>query len=69
MKRTPTAPERYRDFSGGLRAQWDMQKAGNINLAYSYDQYDKSDYQTITKLDIRDYSNVQNTSACSIRSA
>lgn len=61
MKRTPTAPERYRDFSGGLRAQWDMQKAGNINLAYSYDQYDKSDYQTITKLDIRDYSNVQNT--------
>ncbi len=61
VKRTTDAPERYRDFSGGLRAQWQLGEQDNIDAGYAYDQYDKSDYQQITKLDIRDYSNVQNS--------
>lgn len=59
--RTIDQPERYRDFSGGLRGQWDINQKNNIELGYSFDQYDKSDFQRITKLDIRDYSNVQNS--------
>lgn len=52
--------ERYRDFSGGLRAQWKVTAQDHLELSYSFDQYDKSDYQRIARLDIRDYSNVQN---------
>lgn len=60
VKRTPTAPERYRDFSAGLKVEYNFCSAGRLEGSYSFDQYDKSDYQTITKYDIRDYSNVQN---------
>ena len=60
LSRIPDTPERYRDFTAGLRALWDITAADNIDLSYSFDQYDKSDYQKITRLDIRDYSNVQN---------
>lgn len=60
LVRTTETPERYRDFSGGLRAVWKPTKHDNIDLAYTFDEYDKSDYQRITRLDIRDYSNVQN---------
>ncbi len=59
--RSADQPERYRDFSGGLKADWNISKSDNLQLNYSFDQYDKSDYQRITRLDIRDYSNVQNT--------
>ena len=52
-------PDRYRDFNGGLRGVWDISDNDHLEVSYSYDQYDKSDYQTIRKLDIRDYSNVQ----------
>lgn len=58
--RSADNPERYRDFSGGLRALWNLGRNGRIDAAYSFDQYDKSDYQRIARLDIRDYSNVQN---------
>ena len=61
LHRTADTPERYRDFAGGLRALWEISPNDNLEAAYSFDQYDKSDYQTITGLDIRDYSNVQNT--------
>lgn len=61
LQRTPTAPERYRDMSAGLKAEYDFGSAGKLQGSCSFDQYDKSDYQKITKLDIRDYSNVQNT--------
>ena len=54
-------PERYRDFNGGLKLNWDITARDVLQLNYSFDQYDKSDYQRIAKLDIRDYSNVQNT--------
>jgi len=61
LSRTPDTPERYRDFSAGLRGTWEISWHDNIDLSYSFDQYDKSDYQRLTALDIRDYSNVQNT--------
>ena len=59
--RTVNLPERYRDFSGGLRLDWLITKDDNLQANYSFDQYDKSDYQQLRHLDIRDYSNVQNT--------
>lgn len=54
-------PDRYRDFTGGVRGEWAISERDKIELSYNYDQYDKSDYQRIRKLDIRDYSNVQHT--------
>ena len=60
MVRTPDTPERYRDFSAGLKGLWDITPHDNLELSYSFDQYDKSDYHKINRLDVRDYSNVQN---------
>lgn len=59
--RTADLPERYRDFSGGLRLNWNISENDVLQANYAFDQYDKSDYQKLRKLDIRDYSNVQNT--------
>lgn len=59
--RSADQPERYRDFTGGLKMNWDITADDALQLNYAFDQYDKSDYQRITRLDIRDYSNVQNT--------
>lgn len=59
--RSVDQPERYRDFTGGLRMNWKLTMQDELQLSYAFDQYDKSDYQRITHLDIRDYSNVQNT--------
>lgn len=61
LVRTSETPERYRDFSGGLRGVWKPDTHNSLDLSYAFDQYDKSDYQRITRLDIRDYSNVQNS--------
>ena len=61
LVRTSETPERYRDFSGGLRGIWKQDTHNSLDLSYAFDQYDKSDYQRITRLDIRDYSNVQNS--------
>lgn len=61
LVRTSETPERYRDFSGGLRGIWKPDTHNSLDLSYAFDQYDKSDYQCITRLDIRDYSNVQNS--------
>lgn len=60
LTRTADTPERYRDFSAGLRGLWDIDRNDNLELSYSFDQYDKSDYHKINRLDVRDYSNVQN---------
>ena len=60
LTRTSDNPERYRDFSGGLRATWEISERDNVEASFSFDEYDKSDYQKITGKDIRDYSNVQN---------
>lgn len=59
--RSADQPERYRDFSGGLRMNWQISDADDLQASYAFDQYDKSDYQRITRLDICDYSNVQNS--------
>ena len=59
--RTADLPERYRDFSGGLRLDWTLTADDVLQASYAFDQYDKSDYQKLRKLDIRDYSNVQNS--------
>ena len=59
--RSADQPERYRDFSGGLRMNWQISDADDLQASYAFDQYDKSDCQRITRLDIRDYSNVQNS--------
>lgn len=58
--RSADAPERYRDYNGGVRAEWHVSDGNDITASYSFDQYDKSDFQRISHLDIRDYSNVQN---------
>lgn len=51
--------DRYRDFSGGLKGDWDINGRNRLELSYSYDQYDKSDYLLFNNTDVRDYSNVQ----------
>lgn len=58
--RTPDSPERYRDLNAGLRALWNISSNDDLELSYSFDQYDKYDHQRITRTDVRDYSNVQN---------
>lgn len=55
-----TTRDRYRDFSGGLRGIYELSPVTNLELSYSFDQYDKSDYLLPTRKDLRDYSNVQN---------
>ncbi len=61
VTRTVDSPERYRDFSAGLRGLWDVSARDNMELSYSFDQYDKSTLQRISGLDVRHYSNVQNS--------
>jgi len=61
LTRTADAPERYRDLNAGLRARWMMGKANELEASFAFDEYDKSDYQRLTRLDIRGYSNVQNS--------
>ena len=53
--------DRYRDYSGGLRAEYSFRSAGNLELSYGYDQYDKSEYTVSTGDDDRNYSNRQHT--------
>lgn len=55
-----TTHDRYRDFASGLKGVYDFSKSSNLELSYSYDQYDKSDYMLTSRLDVRDYSNAQN---------
>ncbi|MBD5221943.1 MAG: TonB-dependent receptor [Bacteroidales bacterium] len=56
-----TSHDRYRDFSAGLKGVYDFNGGHNIEIGYTFDQYDKSSFQTITKSDVRNYSNVQHT--------
>lgn len=53
------ARERYRDFSGGVNGRYEFDGNDHLELFYSFDQYDKSDYGVQSKTDVRDYSNVQ----------
>lgn len=55
------ANERYRDFCGGVTADYNIDSNNSLSAAYNFDQYDKSDYNLTSLLDVRDYSNVQNS--------
>ena len=61
VSRVPAEPERYRDFTAGLKAEWDWTKDDHAELSYAFDQYDKSTLLRAQHLDIRSYSNVQNS--------
>lgn len=61
LTREADAPERYRDFTAGLRGEWGITENDRLEVAYSFDQYDKSDYYRRSNRDVRSYSNVQNT--------
>jgi outer membrane receptor for ferrienterochelin and colicins len=56
-----TTHDRYRDFSAGLRGIYDISKNDNLEVSYSFDQFDKSDFMLLTSSDVRKYSNVQNS--------
>ena len=51
--------ERYRDVNDGVKANWRISSLQDLEVAYSFDQYDKSDLNMLTRKDIRDYSNRQ----------
>lgn len=54
-----TQANRYRDFVGSAKAEWNISPETRVELAYNFDQYDKSDLLHAFSTDIRDYSNVQ----------
>ncbi|MDE6623891.1 MAG: TonB-dependent receptor, partial [Alistipes sp.] len=56
-----SSKDRYRDFSGGLSGRYRFSESDELELAYSFDQYDKSDYLVRSGSDVRDYSNVQHS--------
>lgn len=53
--------DHYRSFSGGLKGNYTITNKDELELSYSFDQYDKSDYLVAGNRDVRDYSNVQHT--------
>ena len=59
--KSTSSKDRYRDFSGGLRGNYTFNKRSDLELSYSFDQYDKSDYDPAQDYDLRDYTNVQHT--------
>ncbi|MGM9846566.1 MAG: TonB-dependent receptor plug domain-containing protein [Muribaculaceae bacterium] len=52
--------DRYYSFNGGLKGNYKFDERNDLELSYSFDQYDKSDYYTYNKHNIRDYCNTQN---------
>ena len=61
VPRNVQEPERYRDFTAGLKALWAVTPNDHLELSYAFDQYDKSLKQKAQNLDVRTYSNVQNS--------
>lgn len=53
--------DHYRSFTGGLKGNYSPTGRDDLELSYSFDQYDKSDYLVLDDRDVRDYSNVQHT--------
>lgn len=51
--------ERFRDFNGGLRADWKISNQDHLEVSLSYDQYDKSDMLRLWDSDVMDYRNLQ----------
>lgn len=61
LPREIQAPDRYRSFDGGLKGIWNIGSKSRLELSYAFDQYDKSQYNSLSGLDVRNYSNVQNS--------
>lgn len=57
----PTTSDRYRGFSGGLKGDYAIDDRSNLELAYAFDQYDKSNYTKFTSFDLLQYRNVQHS--------
>lgn len=55
------ADDRARDFSGGLRLTSTLGERDALEVSYTFDRYDKSDYYKQIKKDFLDYKNVQNS--------
>ena len=51
----------WHDFTAGAKAQWTLTDNDILEGSYSFDQYDKSTWLRRQKLDMRSYSNVQNS--------
>ena len=51
--------DHYHDYSGGLRSVWQIDATQNLELSYSYDQYDKARYTGGERTHDHDYSNRQ----------
>lgn len=51
--------ERYRGVDFGLKGIWNITDKDMLDASYSFDEYDKSDFEKSSRLDIRDYCNVQ----------
>lgn len=52
--------DHYINYSGGLRAMWNIRPEQTLELSYSYDQYDKARYVGDRRTHDHDYSNRQN---------
>ena len=61
LPREIMAPDRYRSYNGGLKGEWNIGTQDRLELSYAFDQYDKSQFNALSGLDIRNYSNVQNS--------
>lgn len=55
------ASDRARDFSGGLRLLSQLGNQDQLDVSWSFDRYDKSDYYKEIRKDFLDYKNVQNS--------
>lgn len=51
--------DHYHDYNGGLRGIWDIDDSQNLQLSYSYDQYDKARFVYDNRTHDHDYSNRQ----------
>lgn len=60
VDRAADMPERYYDYTAGLRAEWTLGDRDRLEGSWSFDQYDKSRWQSVARLNVRQYSNVRN---------
>ncbi len=59
-KASESSRDRYYSYTAGLKGNYVFDDKNNLELSYSFDQYDKSDFYLHNRRNIRDYSNTQN---------
>ena len=59
-KASASSRDRYYSYTAGLKGNYAFDDKNSVELSYSFDQYDKSDYYLYNRRNIRDYSNTQN---------